>query len=213
VHVHVPDPHAPQLSDAPAHDAPAHDAHARDAHATDAPAHDAHAHEARRATAGFLVSPAHPLALCLRDTSAWIVAGLVLTTVVAAALPDNALADLSSPVALIGAALYALPVTTPPVAAVLFALGLWDRGLRPDAALAFALIASARKDTLRALAFALLVGIGVGSVNGPAQLYTQLPHLVAIAGTVLLTLGIALATWERGIRGLFSEVFHSHDSA
>jgi hypothetical protein len=169
-------------------------------------AHESHAHSHAGARE-------HPLALCVRESAPWIVTGAVLATLLIAALREQSLAGLSAPVALALAAVFALPLRLPPVAAVLIAIGLWDRGLRADAALAFALMAAARKFGARPLALALLVGLGVGSVNQRSDLYLRIPHAVSVTGIVLLALGIALATWERGIRGLFTGVFHAHDSA
>ncbi|HWP07800.1 MAG TPA: hypothetical protein VNN72_18750 [Polyangiaceae bacterium] len=182
-------------------------------------AHHEHAHEHEHAANARieLTTPdatgAPTLAECVRESAPWIVAGLVLATLLIASLREQSLGGISAPLALAGAAAFALPLELPPVAAVLVALGLWDRGLRAEAALAFALMASARKGNARALGFALVVGLGVGSVNQRSSLYVQMPHALGIAGIALLALGIAFATWERGLRGLFTGVFHSHDSA
>ena len=153
------------------------------------------------------------LAECVRQSAPFIVTGLALATLLVATLQDQALAGFSMPLALAGAALFALPLELPAVASVLVACALWDRGLRGDAALAFALLASARKGSARALGFALLVGLGVASVNQRSSLYVQMPHALSLAGIALLALGLAFATWARGVRGLFTGVFHSHDSA
>jgi hypothetical protein len=168
-------------------------------------------------------SPAHPsahapdshptLAACVRESAPWIVTGLALATLLVSTLRDQTLAGFSAPVALAGAAAFALPLELPAVASVLIACGLWDRGLRSDAALAFALVAAARKGSARSLGFALLVGLGVASVNQRSSLYVQLPEVVSLAGIVVLALGVAFAAWERGVRGMFTRVFHSHDSA
>jgi len=153
------------------------------------------------------------LAACVRETAPWIVAGLVLATLLVASLHEQSLSGFSAPLALGAAAVFALPMDLPPVAAVLVALALWDRGLRADATLAFALMASARKGSARALGFALLVGLGVGSVNQRSSLYVQMPHALGVAGIALLALGLAFSIWQHGLRGLFTGVFHSHDSA
>ena len=149
----------------------------------------------------------------IRESAPWIVSGLALATLLVAALGDQSLAGFSAPVALAAVAIFSLPSELPAVAAVLIACGLWDRGLRSDAALAFALLASARKGTLRAIGFALVVGLGVASVNQHSSLYVQMPPALGLAGIALLALGLAFTTWARGIRGLFTTVFHSHDSA
>jgi hypothetical protein len=206
-----------------AHDGPSHPHHEHTPHAHEHATHEhehehEHEHDERAGNARVrLTAPeatsSPTLAECVRESAPFIVAGLVLATLLVASLREQSLSGLSAPLALAGAAAFALPLELPPIAAVLVALGLWDRGLRADAALAFALMASARKGSARALAFALVVGLGVGSVNQRSSLYVHMPHALGIAGIALLALGIAFATWERGLRGLFTGVFHSHDSA
>jgi hypothetical protein len=187
-------------------------AHVRDEHSDDAPAHGNSAHAHVPLTPSDPLS-ASTLARCVGESAPWIVTGLVLATLLIASLREQSFSAFSAPLALAGAAVFALPIELPPVAAVLIALGLWDRGLRADATLAFALMASARKGSARALGIALLVGLGVGSVNQRSSLYVQMPPSLGLAGITLLALGIALATWRHGLRGLFTGVFHSHDSA
>jgi hypothetical protein len=188
-HLHAHDDHTPNA---------AHDDHTPNA------AHDDHT-PTPHATNGLFT--------CLHESAPWVIVGVVLATLLVAAPRDGAFTGLSATVALFGVSLLALPLELPAVAAVFIALALWDRGLRPDAALAFALIASVPKPDRRALAVALLVGLGVGSVNGRSVLYIQMPHVLGALGIGLLALGLAVAAWQRGVRGLFTAVFHSHDTA
>ena len=149
----------------------------------------------------------------VHESAPWVIVGIVLATLLIAAPREDAFADFSAWLALLGAAAVALPLELPAVTAVLIAVALWDRGLRADAALAFALMASAPKPSRRALVLVLLVGLGVGSVNARSSLYIQLPQAVSLTGIALVSLGVAFAAWQRGIRGLFTTVFHSHDTA
>jgi len=182
--------------------------------------HDDHAHTQQHAR-----DPAarhgeahhhHPIGLVpfLRSSAPWLVTGLVVYALLVAALPQAALAGLSAPVALGGAAFCGLALEVPSETAVLVAIALWQRGLRPDAVLAFALMASSKTHARPwALAVALLVGLGVGGANAGSSL--ALPHAVFLALPTLAAFIVllALTTWPRGLRGFFSSVFHSHDSA
>jgi hypothetical protein len=181
-----------------------HHEHSHDAH--DGEAHG-HAEESPRArTFPELVVEATP----------WIVVGVVLYALLVAGLRENALAVLSAPVALGAAVLVGLPIEVPSVTAMLIAVGLWDRGLRPDAALGFALMASAKASRKPwAVLVALLVGVGVGSGLLGAKLEApSRAHFPAYVGVLMLATaaGYVLAL-RGGLRGLFAKVFHSHDSA
>jgi hypothetical protein len=165
-----------------------------------------HVEEARARTFPELVVEATP----------WIVVGVVLYALLVAGLRENALAVLSAPVALGAAVFVGSPIEVPSVTAMLIAVGLWDRGLRPDAALGFALMASA-KASLKpwAVLVALFVGVGVGSGLLGAKLEApSRAHFPAYVGVLMLlaAAGYVLAL-RGGLRGLFAKVFHSHDSA
>ncbi|HEY3498108.1 MAG TPA: hypothetical protein VGK73_25595 [Polyangiaceae bacterium] len=164
----------------------------------------------------------------LESAVPWILTGLVLGALIRAALPEAALAVLSRPVALALAAVVALPIWLPPAAAVMIAVALWERGLVPEAALAFALLAAqprpaalaeiarrvGRSAALSRLLTAALVGVGVGSVNAfvtPRPL--AMPGGVGPAAALLLLLACAAVAWKTGLRALFGAVFHSHDTA
>ena len=210
-HEHTPAPHTQHEHEHEHEHTPA--THAHQEHTPAAHAHQAHTVESVTRYATHDGSPPATLARCVRESAPWLITGLVLATLLIASLQEQSLSGFSAPLALAGAALFALPLELPPVAAVLVAVGLWDRGLRADATLAFALMASARKGSSRALGFALLVGLGVGSVNQRSSLYVQMPHPLGLTGIALLALGLTFAAWRHGLRGLFTGVFHSHDSA
>ena len=200
---HPPDDHSPHAHDHSPHD---HAIHPHD--------HSPHSHGEIPVDVDAGSSRHHRgLVGCVRESAPWVIVGVVLATLLVAAPREDAFAGLSAWLALLGVTAVALPLEFPAVAAVLVAVALWDRGLRPDAALAFALMASAPKPNRRALALVLLVGLGVGSVNARSAVYVQLPAAVSLAGLVLVSLGVAVAAWRRGIRGLFTAVFHSHDTA
>jgi hypothetical protein len=150
------------------------------------------------------------------EATPWLLTGVVLFALLHAGLPDQALASLGAPLALGAVVLVGLPIELPSMTAVLIAVALWDRGLRPDAALGFALMASA-KASLKpwAMLVALLVGVGVGSGLIGAKLEPPPgSHLPAYAGVLVLVASVGYVLAARGgLRGLFARVFHSHDSA
>jgi hypothetical protein len=152
----------------------------------------------------------------LRESTPWLVTGLVMFALLCAGLEPLALASLGAPLALAAAAVCALPIQLPSVPAMLIGAALWERGLRPDAALGFALMASV-KPSLKpwAVVVALLVGIGVGSGTAGASLAAPaVPPFVGYVGAALALAGVAYEVALRGgVRGLFTAVFHSHDSA
>jgi hypothetical protein len=151
-----------------------------------------------------------------REVTPWLVTGLVLYALVTAGLGKHALESLSAPLALGAAVACALPIALPAVPAMLIAVALWECGLRPDAALGFALIAST-KTSLKpwSVAVALLVGVGVGSGNiGAALAPPPSGPFVTYASALLLGAAVVYELAARGgVRGLFVRVFHSHDSA
>jgi hypothetical protein len=158
----------------------------------------------------------------------WILTGLVLGALIRAALPPLSLESLSRPVALSLTALVAVPIWLPPAAAVMVAVALWERGLVPEAALAFALLAmaprpaelverarrSGRSFALSRLLNALLVALGVGSVNAfVARAPLSFAEPLGFAAAAALGVVCAAHAWKVGLRALFGAVFHSHDTA
>jgi ZIP family zinc transporter len=154
-------------------------------------------------------------AALVRECVAWTLTGLVLYALIGAALGADALARLGRPVALAGAAFCGLALDLPPVAAVLIAAATWRHGLAPEAALAFAVMATARPPTRLLLLVATLIGgLSVGCSNAGSHFAPV--HLPRELGLALLSIPLAatgFAAWQHGIRGLFAAVFHSHDSA
>jgi hypothetical protein len=155
----------------------------------------------------------------LREPIAWAMTGLVLYALLSASLGADALARLRLPLALAGAVVCGLPLALPPITAVFIAAAVWQHGLRFEAALAFAVIASLRAPKRVAeLLLTVVAGVGVGCVAG---LFDTAQHLAPLTvplplGAVALVLVLAAtaaAAWAYGIRGLFAGVFHSHDSA
>lgn len=175
------------------------------------------------------LEPQAPSLSDLLDTvTPWILTGLLLGGLIRSALPEGALESLSRPLALSLAALVAIPIWLPPVAAVMVSVALWERGLLPEAAFAFALLAMAprpaelvelarqkgRGIALSRLLNALLVAVGVGSVNAFVALApVSLASALGFLGALLLALGCLVTAWKVGLRGLFGAVFHSHDTA
>lgn len=186
-----------------------HDAHA-DAHA------DAHS-DSHPGVPTLGPKPLLPpgISAPLREIAAWTLTALVLYALFVASLLPRALASLTAPLALGAAALCGLAVQLPAPAAVIIAVAVWDRGLRPDAALAFALIASARVHTrLAPLAVTLVICLVAGfAALGLPLARLPLPFAVTVTATALVALVFVLAAWKHGIRSLFAAVFHSHDTA
>lgn len=151
----------------------------------------------------------------LRDFAAWTLTALVLYALFVASLLPDALASLSAPLAL-GAALFCgVAVELPASAAVIVAVAAWNRGLRPDAALVFALVATAKVHArLAPLAATLVICLvaGVAAVALPLA-PLSVPRAVTYAAALLVGLLFVFAAWQRGIRALFAAVFHSHDTA
>ncbi len=195
-------------------------AHAHDAQADGEHAHGEHAAAAPRERSYGEHAAAAPrersFTELVVDATPWLLTGVVLFALLRAGLADQALASLGAPAALCAVVLVGLPIELPSVTAVLIAVALWDRGLRPDAALGFALMASA-KATLKpwTMLVALLVGVGVGSGLVGAKLDPPPgSHWPAYAGVLALAAAVGYVLAARGgLRGLFARVFHSHDSA
>ncbi len=155
------------------------------------------------------------LAAPFREIAAWTLTALVLYALFVASLLPGALAPLPAPLALGAAALCGLAVGLPAPAAVIIAVAAWDRGLRADAALTFALVASAKVHArLAPLAVTLLVCLVAGLSTAALPLAPLLvPFAVRAAAMVLVALLLVVAAWQQGIRALFASVFHSHDTA
>jgi ZIP family zinc transporter len=180
--------------------------------------HD-HAHPGSHAHGKPLDDPREPHApttttALLREYIAWTLTGLVLYALFTAAIAPDALARLSLPLALAGAAVCGLALEVPPVTAVFVAVALWQRGLRPEAALAFAVMATTRPPTrLITLIATLLAGLAAGFLNDGARFAPlPVPLPLGIAALALLTAASVVTVWQHGFRGLFASVFHSHDS-
>ncbi|HSU40523.1 MAG TPA: hypothetical protein VLJ38_13185, partial [Polyangiaceae bacterium] len=211
-HPHA-DPHAHPHADPHSHSHAGPHSHAdphSDAHATHTPPSPIHIDSgAEFATATTL----------LREQLAWALTGLVLYALLSASLGPDALARLSLPIALAGAAVCGLPLELPAVTAVFIAAASWQHGLRLEAALAFAVLASLRVPRrLSVLLFEVAAGIGVGLAAGYFDAAHRLAPLLLPLPLSALALALLLATtvftaWQHGIRGLFAGVFHSHDSA
>ncbi len=155
----------------------------------------------------------------LREPIAWALTGLVLYALLSASLGPDALARLGLPLALAGAAVCGLPLTLPPITAVLIAAAVWQHGLSFEAALAFAVMASLRAPKRVAeLLLAVVAAVSVACVAGlfdAAQRFAPLavPLPLGALALALVIAATAAAAWAHGIRGLFAGVFHSHDSA
>jgi hypothetical protein len=158
----------------------------------------------------------------------WWVTGLLLGALVRAGLPVTAFEALSAPGAIALAALAALPIWLPPAAAVMVAIALWERGLAPQAALIFALLAMTPRPAelielarrvgpgvaVSRLLSAVLVAVGVGSVNAFVEhAPLRLGGPFGAFAAALLAAGCVAIAWKLGLRALFGAVFHSHDTA
>jgi hypothetical protein len=217
-----------RLEHAHSHGAHSHGAHSHGAHSH---AHSANSHDARTtrnsaqidvalaphgtpqnhtAPAAHLAAPLSPL---LREYSAWTLTGLVLYALLTAALPPDALGVLTLPVALAGAAFCSFPIELPPITAIFVAAAAWQRGLRSEAALTFALLAVASTPTRRSV-LPLLLGVVIVALanHGAPFAPVSISLPLAVALLALPALATLFVAWQHGIRGLFASVFHSHDS-
>jgi len=151
----------------------------------------------------------------------------------AARFPQRGLEILSAPLALVLAALVAIPVRVPIAASVIVAAALEQAGLRFEAAVVFAVLASApgaselakiAREAGRRAAFELLAAITlpvivIGAIAVAAEsvlLPLDVPPLPRFGSRFALLLLVVLgmrAVFERGLRGLLSKVFPSHDTA
>jgi hypothetical protein len=169
----------------------------------------------------------------MSESVPWIGAAFAFLALMASSFPERALETLSLPVALALAVVVALPARVPTAAAVLIAAALARAGLRYEAALVFTLIAPApgtaelselahhrgKGAALRlafgivgsALAVGCLAAVGqsfLASHTGP--LFPMLTSPLALL--VLAVLGVR-AAFDRSLRGLLLQIFHSHDTA
>ncbi len=167
--------------------------------------------------------------LRIAEYGPWLVTGVVLASVLKAGLHAGALALVPVPLALLVAAVSALPARIPAVAAVPVAAVLLERGLYPGAVLAFALLAplplpdwfarapraaDALRLALSSAALGSLVAflIGLGAGYG-FSLTALLPVGVAWGCLVLAIVPLLPVAWSRGPRGFVASVFPSHDTA
>jgi hypothetical protein len=196
--------------------------------ATEAVVHThAHAHVAD--VASHASSPKwQPIDAMLREALPWAVAGLLVAAVVRASLEANALSALHVAWALPLAVLVGLPLRLPPAAAVFIAVALWERGLAPEAVVAFVCVSIApgaedlerlaltaqplalpqylAKVTVTGLAFGLLGHFALLTPLGGATPF-------AFPAIVVFVAALAFVTWRSGVRGLLAHLFASHDSA
>jgi hypothetical protein len=167
------------------------------------------------------------------DSIPWIGAAFSFWVLLAARFPQAELEMLPAPVALVLALIIALPVRMPAAAAVIVAAALARAGLHYEAAVVFAVLAAApgaselakiTREAGRRMALWLVAGIVlpllavgavavvVDSILVPlhAPPFPKLGSRFALL--VLVVLGMR-AAFDRGLRGLLSKVFPSHDTA
>jgi hypothetical protein len=186
-----------------------------------------HAHEAGGDSHGS--SPKwQPIEVMLREAMPWAVAGLLVAAVVRASLEANALSALHVAWALPLSVLVGLPLRLPPATAVFIAVALWERGLAPEAVVAFVCVSIAPgAEELERLALTaeplalpkylakvvvLAVALGaLGRFAPLAPLGGASP--LALPAIVMFVVVLAIVTWRAGVRGLLAHLFASHDSA
>jgi hypothetical protein len=189
----------------------------------------AHSHAHVAGVASHASSPKwQPIDAMLREALPWAVAGLLVAAVVRASLEANALSALHVGWALPLAVLVGLPLRLPPAAAVFIAVALWERGLAPEAVVAFVCvsIAPGAEDLERLaltaqplalpkyLAKVAVAGLAFGLL-GRFALFTPLGAATPFAfpAIVVFVAALAFVTWRSGVRGLLAHLFASHDSA
>jgi len=170
-----------------------------------------------------------PIDAMLREAMPWAVAGLLMAAVLRSSLEAGALSSLSVVWALPLAVLVALPLRLPPAAAVFIAVALWERGLAPEAVVAFVCvsIAPGSEDLERLaltaeplalpkyLAKVTLAGLvlgGLGHFAGRWPLGGRFSPLTLPAIAVFAA-ALLYVAWRSGLRGLLAHLFASHDSA
>jgi hypothetical protein len=169
-----------------------------------------------------------PIDAMLREALPWAVAGLLVSAIMRASLEANALSALHVAWALPLSVLVGLPLRLPPAAAVFIAVALWERGLAPEAVVAFVCVAIApgaedlERLALTADPFAVpkylakvsVAGLSLGLL-GRFALLTPLGGAwpFALPAIVIFVAALAFVTWRSGVRGLLAHLFASHDSA
>jgi hypothetical protein len=162
----------------------------------------------------------------------WVMAAFVLATLVGSSLPGRPLESLSPGVALALAVLVAFPVRMPPLAAMLVAVTLERAGSSFEAALVFAVLASApgavelatiarRARSRAAVRFAVTVALAAVTVGVAVSLvrdfFSPVAPLFPEAAPRLALLVLAAlfvrAAFERGLRGVLLPIVPSHDTA
>jgi hypothetical protein len=191
----------------------------------------AHAHSHAHAAGGDShgSSPKwQPIEVMLREAMPWAVAGLLVAAVVRASLEANALSALHVAWALPLSVLVGLPLRLPPATAVFIAVALWERGLAPEAVVAFVCVSIAPgaeelerlaltaeplalpKYLAKVVVLALALG-ALGRFAPLAPLGGASP--LALPAIVIFVVVLAIVTWRAGVRGLLAHLFASHDSA
>lgn len=170
----------------------------------------------------------HAIDAMLREALPWAVAGLLVAAVLRASLEADALSALNVSWALPLALLVALPLRLPPVAAVFIAVALWERGLAPEAVVAFVCVAIAPgSEELERLALTaeplalpkylakvVVAGLVFGGL-GRLAVFDPISEGSPLAwpAIALFVGALAFVTWRSGLRGLLAHLFSSHDSA
>lgn len=156
----------------------------------------------------------------------WLFSGALVAGLVRM-VPLGALADLPRAAALGLVLFVALPSRMAACTAVLVSIALYDRGLSPGPALAFALVAAAaptstlgterqpsRGRALWAFVATALVGVGIGATpTGSPAPTPSLPPVVGYAALALLAAVTLAVVFRLGLRGVLLSVFPSHDTA
>jgi hypothetical protein len=169
-----------------------------------------------------------PIEAMLREALPWAVAGLLVAAVLRASLEANALSALNVAWALPLALLVGMPLRLPPAAAVFIAVALWERGLAPEAVVAFVCVSVAPgAEDLERLAFTaqplalpkyLAKVTAAAVVLGGFGRFVLLAPLdgasgLAVPAIAIFIAALAIVTWRSGVRGLLAHLFASHDSA
>jgi hypothetical protein len=156
----------------------------------------------------------------------WLGAGVLVAALVRM-LPLGALAEVTRLWGLALVLFVALPSRMAACTAVLVAVALYERGLAPGVALAFALVAAAKATTelgtvrqpsrglaLWALVATALVGVGVGATPTASLAPTSsLPPALGLVALALLAALALVSVFLLGFRGVLVAVFPSHDTA
>jgi hypothetical protein len=169
---------------------------------------------------------AHGPLAAVTELLPWLGAGVLVAGLVRM-LPLGALAEVTRVWGLALVLFVALPSRMAACTAVLVATALYERGLAPGVALAFALVAAAkvtsnlgaeprpsRGRVLWALVATALVGVGVGATPTASLVpASPLPLALGLAALALLGALALVIVFFRGFRGVLLAVFPSHDTA